>query len=92
MGLLGSEDKTHQIVQAKIRRNGTRTIMAFTLAAFDDRIQDTEHMDSIDTYTEYNTVHLEHECEQIFDLVFQCAPFSLLVLTYHDFFPQFWLS
>ena len=88
MGLLGSGDKTHQIVQAKIRHSGTRTDMAFALAAFDDRIQDTEHMDSIDTYTEYNTVHLEHGC----DLAFHCALFSLLVLTYYALFPQFLFS
>ena len=92
MGLLGSEGKTHQIVQAKIRHNGTRTVMAFTSAAFDDRIQDAEHMGSSDTCTEHNTVHLEHECEELFDLAFQCALFSLFFLTYHDLFPQFLFS
>ena len=92
MVLLDTEDKALQIEQAKIRHNGTRTVMASQLAAFDDGKLDTEHMGSSDICTGHKTVHLEHECEQIFDLVFQCAPFSLLVLTYHDFFPQFWLS
>ena len=88
MGLLGSGDKTHQIVQAKIRHSSTKADMAFALAAFDDRMQDTEHMDSIDTCTEHNTVHLEPYC----DLVFHCALFSLLALTYHALFPQFLFS
>ena len=92
MGLLGSGDKTHQIVQAKIRHNGTRTVMAFALAIFDDKILGTEHMGSNDICTECNTVYLEHEYEKIFDLVFQCALFSLLALTYYALFPQFLFS
>ena len=92
MVLLNTEDKALQNVQAKIRHNGTRTVMASKLAAFDDGKLDTEHMGSSDICTGHKTVHLERECEKIFYYAFQCAPFSLLFLTYHDLFPQFWLS
>ena len=68
MVLLDTKHKALQMAQAKIRHNSTRTVMAFALDAFEDSILDTEHMGSSDICTGYKTVHLEHECEKIFDL------------------------